>query len=152
VVLLKQIDEAGFVFYTNYRSAKAKELEQNPQAALVFYWVGLDRQVRVEGTVIRISAAESDQYFKTRPRESQLGALASPQSEVIEGREVLEANLRELEGDYRDREVERPAYWGGYRLKPERIEFWENRAGRLHDRIAYDLKPDGSWTITRLAP
>ena len=152
VVLLKQVDEAGFVFYTNYRSAKARELEQNPQAALVFYWVGLDRQVRVEGLVERVSAAESDKYFKTRPRESQLGALASPQSEVIKGREVLEANLRELEEDYRDREVERPAYWGGYRLKPERIEFWQNRPGRLHDRIAYDLKPDGSWTITRLAP
>jgi len=152
VVLLKQIDEAGFVFYTNYRSAKAKELEQNPQAALVFYWVGLDRQVRAEGRVERVSAAESDEYFKTRPRESQLGALASPQSEVIEGREVLEANLRELEHTFRDREIERPAHWGGYRLKPERIEFWENRPGRLHDRIAYDLKPDGSWTITRLAP
>ena len=152
VVLLKQIDEAGFVFYTNYRSAKAKELEQNPQAALVFYWVGLDRQVRVEGRVERVSGAESDEYFKTRPRESQLGALASPQSEVIEGREVLEANLRELEEDYRDREVERPAYWGGYRLKPERIEFWENRPGRLHDRIVYDLQADGSWTIKRLAP
>ncbi len=152
VVLLKQIDEAGFVFYTNYRSAKAKELEQNPQAALVFYWVGLDRQVRVEGTVIRISAAESDQYFKTRPRESQLGALASPQSEAIEGREVLENRLRELKVAYRDREVERPAHWGGYRLKPERIEFWENRPGRLHDRIVYDLKSNGSWTITRLAP
>ncbi len=152
VLLLKQVDEAGFVFYTNYRSAKAKELEQNPQAALVFYWVGLDRQVRVEGRVERVSPAESDEYFKTRPRESQLGALASPQSEVIESREVLEANLRELENAFRDREVERPAYWGGYRLKPERIEFWENRPGRLHDRIAYDLKPDGSWTITRLAP
>jgi len=152
VVLLKQVDEAGFVFYTNYRSAKARELEQNPQAALVFYWVGLDRQVRVEGLVERVSAAESDKYFKTRPRESQLGALASPQSEVIKGREVLEANLRELEEDYRDREVERPAYWGGYRLKPERIEFWENRPGRLHDRIVYDLQADGSWTIKRLAP
>jgi len=152
VVLLKQIDEAGFVFYTNYRSAKAKELEQNPQAALVFYWVGLDRQVRVEGRVDRVSAAESDEYFKTRPRESQLGALASPQSEVIESRKVLEANLRELEEDYRDREVERPAHWGGYRLKPERIEFWENRPSRLHDRIVYDLQADGSWTITRLAP
>ena len=152
VVLLKQIDEAGFVFYTNYRSAKARELEQNPQAALVFYWVGLDRQVRVEGRVERVSAAESDEYFKTRLRESQLGALASPQSEVIESREVLEANLRELENAFRDREVERPAYWGGYRLKPERIEFWENRPSRLHDRIAYELKTDGSWTITRLAP
>jgi len=152
VVLLKHVDGNGFVFYTNYRSAKARELEKNPQAALVFYWVGLDRQVRVEGRVERVSAAESDQYFKTRPRESQLGALASPQSEVIEGREVLESRLRELENAFRDREIERPAHWGGYRLKPERIEFWENRPGRLHDRIAYDLKTDGSWTITRLAP
>lgn len=152
VVLLKQLDEAGFVFYTNYRSAKAKELDENPQAALVFYWVGLDRQVRVEGRIERVSAAESDEYFKSRPRESQLGALASPQSEVIESREVLEQRLRELEEEYRDREVERPSHWGGYRLKPEHIEFWENRPGRLHDRIAYDLQADGSWAIKRLAP
>jgi pyridoxamine 5'-phosphate oxidase len=152
VVLLKKVDADGFVFYTNYRSAKAKELEENPQAALVFYWAGLDRQVRVEGTVIRVSAAESDQYFKTRPRDSQLGALASPQSEVIESREVLENRLRELEEAFRNREVERPAHWGGYRLKPERIEFWENRPGRLHDRIVYDLQPNGSWNIKRLAP
>jgi pyridoxamine 5'-phosphate oxidase len=152
LVLLKQVDEAGFVFYTNYRSAKAKELDENPQAALVFYWVGLDRQVRVEGRVERVSATESDEYFKTRPRESQLGALASPQSEVIEGREILEQRLRELEEEYRDCEVKRPSHWGGYRLKPEHIEFWENRPGRLHDRIAYDLQADGSWTIKRLAP
>jgi len=152
VVLLKRVNEAGFVFYTNYRSAKAKELDENPQAALVFYWVGLDRQVRVEGGIERVSAAESDEYFSTRPRESQLGALASPQSEVIESREVLEQRLRELEEKYRDREVERPSHWGGYRLKPEHIEFWENRPGRLHDRIAYDLQADGSWTIKRLAP
>ena len=152
VVLLKQVDSDGFVFYTNYRSAKAKELDENPQAALVFYWVGLDRQIRVEGRVERVSAAESDEYFKTRPRESQLGALASPQSEVIAGREVLEERLRELESEYRDRAVERPPHWGGYRLKPDRIEFWENRPGRLHDRIAYDLQADGSWTIKRLAP
>lgn len=151
VVLLKNVDD-GFVFYTNYLSAKAKELDQNPQAALVFYWVGLDRQVRVEGHVERVPAAESDEYFRTRPRESQLGALASPQSEVIESREVLEERLRALEKEYQDREVERPAHWGGYRLKPERIEFWENRPGRLHDRIAYDLQTSGSWSIKRLAP
>jgi pyridoxamine 5'-phosphate oxidase len=152
VVLLKQVDADGFVFYTNYRSAKAKELDENPHAALVFYWVGLDRQVRVEGRVARVSAAESDEYFKTRPRESQLGALASPQSEVIESREVLEERLSALEKEYRDREVPRPSHWGGYRLKPARIEFWENRPGRLHDRIVYDLQADGSWTVKRLAP
>ena len=152
VVLWKQVDSDGFVFYTNYRSAKAKELDGNPQAALVFYWVGLDRQIRIEGRVERVSAAESDEYFKTRPRESQLGALASPQSEVIESREVLEEKLHKFEEVYRDREVKRPSHWGGYRLKPDRIEFWENRAGRLHDRIAYDLQPDGSWSIARLAP
>jgi pyridoxamine 5'-phosphate oxidase len=152
VVLLKQVDENGFVFYTNYRSSKAKELDENPQAALVFYWVVLDRQVRVEGTVERVSAAESDEYFKTRPRESQLGALASPQSEEIGSREVLEERLRALEKEYQGREVERPAHWGGFRLTPTRIEFWENRPSRLHDRIAYDRLPDGSWTIKRLAP
>ena len=152
VVLLKQVDDDGFVFYTNYHSAKAKELEENPQATLVFYWVGLDRQVRVEGTVERASAHESDEYFETRPRESQLGALASPQSEVIESREVLENNFRELDEAYRDRPVKRPSHWGGYRLKPLRIEFWQNRAGRLHDRILYDRQPDGTWTIKRLAP
>ncbi|HKP46287.1 MAG TPA: pyridoxamine 5'-phosphate oxidase [Pyrinomonadaceae bacterium] len=151
VVLLKQVDDDGFVFYTNYRSAKARELSENPEAALVFYWVGLDRQVRVEGTVAKVSANESDEYFKTRPRESQLGALASPQSEVIESREVLENRLSELEERYRDKAVERPEHWGGYRLKPVRIEFWENRPGRLHDRILYQYE-GGSWSISRLAP
>jgi pyridoxamine 5'-phosphate oxidase len=152
MVLLKQVDDDGFVFYTNYESNKARELDENPRAALVFYWTQLDRQVRVEGRVERISAAESDEYFRTRPRDSQLGALASPQSEVIEGREVLEQRFRDLDAIYRDREVERPEHWGGYRLKPERIEFWQNREGRLHDRILYERQPDGSWTIKRLAP
>lgn len=152
VVLLKQLDEEGLVFYTNYRSAKAKELDENPRAALVFYWVQLDRQVRVEGVVERVSAAESDEYFQTRPRESQLGALASPQSEVIESREVLEQRYAEMEELYRDRTVERPAHWGGYRLKPERIEFWQNRPSRLHDRILYEREADGNWIVRRLAP
>jgi pyridoxamine 5'-phosphate oxidase len=152
MVLLKQVDDDGFVFYTNYNSRKARELDENPYAALVSYWVGLDRQVRVEGTVERVSAAESDEYFHTRPRESQLGALASPQSEVIESREFLEQRFRDFEGMYRDRSVARPAHWGGYRLKPNLIEFWQNRSGRLHDRILYERQADGSWTIKRLAP
>lgn len=152
MVLLKGVDPNGFVFYTNYLSQKAKELDENPRAALVLYWSGLDRQVRVEGEVERISPAESDEYFATRPRESQIGALASPQSEVIEGRDVLEDRFRELDEQYRDREVDRPEHWGGYRLKPERIEFWQNRAGRLHDRILYERHRAGSWTIKRLAP
>ncbi|HLN99765.1 MAG TPA: pyridoxamine 5'-phosphate oxidase [Pyrinomonadaceae bacterium] len=152
VVLLKQVDSDGFVFYTNYHSAKAKDLQENPRAALVFYWVDLDRQVRVEGAVERVPAQESDEYFATRPRESQIGALASPQSEVIESRDVLELRFQELEEKYRDREVERPRHWGGYRLRPDRIEFWQNRPGRLHDRILYDRQRNGNWTIKRLAP
>ena len=152
MVLLKQVDHAGFVFFTNYRSAKAGQLDANPYAALVFYWAQLDRQVRVEGSVTRTSAQESRDYFQTRPRESQIGAWASAQSEVISGRDVLEQRAQELEGLYCDREIDCPDHWGGYRLKPERIEFWTSRVGRLHDRILYELQPDGSWTISRLAP
>ena len=152
LVLLKGADERGFVFYTNYNSMKARELDVNPQAALVFYWAQLERQVRVEGRVERTSTDESDAYFKTRPRESQIGALASPQSEVIPSREMLQQRARELEELYRDREVERPAHWGGYRLQPERIEFWKGRPGRLHDRILYERQQDGSWHRFRLAP
>jgi pyridoxamine 5'-phosphate oxidase len=152
LVLLKQVDDRGFVFYTNYRSSKARELDTNPFAALVFYWPQLERQVRVEGTVTRTSAAESNEYFQTRPRDSQIGALASPQSEVISSRDVLEQRFAELEENYRDREVERPAHWGGYRLKPERIEFWKGRPGRLHDRLLYERQANGAWIIKRLAP
>jgi len=121
-------------------------------AALVFYWPQHDRQVRIEGTVTRVSAAESDEYFQTRPRDSQIGALASPQSETIEGRKVLEERTRELEEKYRDQEVPRPAHWGGYLLQPDRIEFWKARPSRLHDRLVYELQSDGSWRISRLAP
>jgi pyridoxamine 5'-phosphate oxidase len=152
LILLKQADETGFVFYTNYNSAKARELDANPQAALVFYWPQLERQVRVEGKVERTSADESDTYFKTRPRESQIGALASPQSEVIASREALQERADELEKLYEGREVDRPAHWGGYRLHPNRIEFWKGRPGRLHDRILYERQSDGSWAISRLAP
>ncbi len=152
MLLLKSVDAAGFVFYTNYRSPKARELDANHFAALVFYWEPLERQVRVEGKVARISAAESDEYFQTRPRESQLGALASPQSEIIESREVLEQRFRELEDEYRERTIARPDHWGGYRLVPDRIEFWKGRPGRLHDRLLYELQADGSWKRSRLAP
>jgi pyridoxamine 5'-phosphate oxidase len=152
LVLLKQADERGFVFFTNYNSRKARELDLNPQAALVFYWPQLERQVRVEGKVERITAEESDAYFKTRPRESQIGALASPQSEVVASRAVLQQRFDELEKFYEDREVDRPERWGGYRLQPERIEFWKGRPGRLHDRIVYERQLDGSWSIKRLAP
>jgi pyridoxamine 5'-phosphate oxidase len=152
MVLLKQVDENGFVFFTNYQSPKALDLDSNPQAALVFYWPQLDRQVRIEGKVTRTSPGESDQYFQTRPRESQIGALASPQSEVISSREVLQQSAEELEQIYEGREVERPAHWGGYRLTPERVEFWKSRIGRLHDRILYEHQRDGSWAISRLAP
>ena len=151
MVLLKQVDHDGFVFYTNYRSAKAEQLDANPFAALVFYWPTLDRQVRIEGSVVRTSEQESREYFRTRPRESQIGAWASAQSQAINGRDVLEQRARELEALYCDREVDCPEHWGGYRLKPERIEFWKSRIGRLHDRILYQRSGAG-WTITRLAP
>ena len=152
MVLLKQVDDEGFVFFTNYHSAKAAQLESNPYAALVFYWNLLDRQVRVEGKVERTSAEESQSYFQSRPRESQIGAWASPQSSVIAGRDVLEQRARELEDYYRDREIECPGHWGGYRLRPDKIEFWKSREGRLHDRILYELMSDGRWSIKRLAP
>ena len=152
MVLLKQVDQNGFVFFTNYHSAKAQQLDANPRAALVFYWNQLERQVRVEGTVTRTSAEESREYFQTRPRESQIGAWASSQSQVISGRDVLEQRAKELEGLYCDKEIDCPEYWGGYRLTPERIEFWKGRIGRLHDRILYQRDSGGLWTISRLAP
>jgi pyridoxamine 5'-phosphate oxidase len=152
MVLLKQVDQEGFVFFTNYHSAKSAELEINPYAALVFYWQPFERQVRIEGKVERTSTAESEEYFQTRPRESQIGAWASPQSSVIAGREVLEERARELEDYYRDREIECPGHWGGYRLRPDKVEFWKGRPGRLHDRILYELMSDGTWSIKRLAP
>lgn len=152
MVLLKQVDENGFVFFTNYRSAKARQLDANPYAALVFYWNELERQVRVEGSVAKVSPEESRDYFLTRPRESQIGAWASDQSEEISSRDVLEQRARDLEALYGDREIDRPEHWGGYRVTPERIEFWKGRIGRLHDRIVYQRQSDSIWAITRLAP
>ncbi|MBI4548419.1 MAG: pyridoxamine 5'-phosphate oxidase [Ignavibacteriae bacterium] len=152
LVLLKQVDEKGFVFFGNYNSRKGNELAENPEAALVFYWSELLRQVRIEGLVKQISAEESDQYFRTRPRDSQISAHASPQSKVVGSRAELERLFHELEQRYNNQLVPRPTYWGGYRLKPHRIEFWQSREARLHDRVAYILQSDGSWKIHRLAP
>ena len=151
VVLLKGFDERGCVFYTNYEGRKGRELEANPRAALVFYWGELERQVRVEGRVSRVSDGESDAYFSGRPRGSQLGALASEQSRPVRDRGALERRLRELEGEYEGREVPRPAFWGGYRIEPETIEFWQGRENRLHDRLRYS-RSEGGWKIERLQP
>lgn len=151
-VLLKGFDECGFVFYTNYESRKGEELAENPSAALVFYWAELERQVRIEGHVEKCSAAESDTYFGSRPFGSRLGAWASQQSQVISGREVLESRLEELMAEYANGDVPRPPYWGGYRLSPMSLEFWQGRPNRLHDRLRYRLLPDGNWLIERLSP
>jgi pyridoxamine 5'-phosphate oxidase len=151
MVLLKGFDERGFVFYTNYGSRKAGELAGNPAAALVFWWPPLQRQVRVEGTVERVSHEESEAYFRTRPLGSRLGAWASAQSQVIAGRDELERRLEALAERYRDGNVPLPPFWGGYRVHPEVIEFWQNRPNRLHDRLRYRRAP-GGWTIERLSP
>lgn len=152
MVLLKSFDTTGFVFYSNYQSQKGRELDENPHAALLFYWRGLLRQVRIEGTVTRLLAAESDAYFHSRPRESQLGAVVSPQSRVIVGRDRLEQQLAAVAARYHAQTIPRPANWGGYRLLPDLFEFWQDRPNRLHDRFRYTQRPDKSWRIDRLAP
>jgi pyridoxamine 5'-phosphate oxidase len=151
MVLLKAFDQRGFVFYTNYGSRKAGELTGNPAAALVFWWPPLERQVRVEGGVERVTREESEAYFRTRPLGSRLGAWASEQSRVIVGRVDLERRLEELEARYGDGEVPLPPFWGGYRVHPEVVEFWQHRPNRLHDRLRYRRVP-GGWTIERLSP
>ena len=152
VVLLKGVDERGFIFFTNYESRKAQELARNPEAALVFYWADLERQVCVAGQVKRLSKEESEAYFISRPRGSRLAAWASRQSEIVPDRAALETKWQELEKKYPGQDVPLPPYWGGYVLDPSRIEFWQGRANRLHDRFRYTKNPDKSWRIERLSP
>lgn len=151
IVLLKGFDQNGFVFFTNYESDKAIALEMHPFASLVFFWKELERQVRIEGSCMKVSDLESDEYFNSRPLGSQLGAWASPQSRPIRGREVLDANLDALRLKYAEEGVPRPPHWGGYRVVPEAVEFWQGRTSRLHDRIKYQWAAN-EWHIERLAP
>lgn len=152
MVLLRGFDTEGFVFYTNYDSRKGRELEANPRAALTFFWPELQRQVRIEGTVSHVTAEESDAYFAGRPRGSQIGAWASQQSQVLPDRTSLERRVEELETLYQDQPVPRPPYWGGYRLLPAVIEFWQGRASRLHDRLRFCRLDTGEWLRERLSP
>lgn len=152
IVLLKGFDARGFVFYTNYESQKGQQLLTNPYAALVFLWDKLERQVRIEGEVVKLDRAESETYFHSRPQASQLGAWASDQSRVIPNRAVLEQKLEDLRALYQDKTVPIPEHWGGFRVIPKRVEFWQGRSSRLHDRLVYDLQDDSMWQITRLAP
>ena len=151
MVLLKGVDQEGFRFFTNYESRKAREIEANPQVALCFYWSVLERQVRVEGSVSRLPKAESEAYFGTRPRGSQIGAWASDQSRKIPDRKTLKLKVADVEGRFNEEDIPLPSYWGGYLLKPHRIEFWQGRADRLHDRLLY-TQTDRDWLITRLQP
>ncbi|MDX1394945.1 MAG: pyridoxamine 5'-phosphate oxidase [Gemmatimonadota bacterium] len=152
MVLLKGVDERGFRFFTNYESRKATELDANPRAALCFHWSVLERQVRVEGSVERLPREESEEYFETRERGSQIGAWASRQSRPLDRRADLETRVRECEVEFLGRPVPLPEFWGGYRLRPDRIEFWQGRRNRLHDRLVYEPAGSGGWDVTRLYP
>ena len=152
IVLLKGLDKHGFSFFTNYNSFKGNQLAENPRGCLVFFWKELQRQVRITGIVEKLNAAESDTYFNSRPEGSKIGAWSSPQSQVIADREWLEENEKKFTKQFEGKIVPRPAHWGGYRLKPITIEFWQGRPNRMHDRIQYELQENGNWAIERLAP
>jgi pyridoxamine 5'-phosphate oxidase len=152
IVLLKGFDERGFVFFTNYESFKGMQLAENPRACLVFFWKELERQVRITGLVEKVSDEESDAYFNSRPEGSRIGAWASPQSQVIESREWLQEREKTYAKDFSGKPLKRPAHWGGYRVKPVTIEFWQGRPSRLHDRLQYTLEGNNEWKIERLAP
>lgn len=152
IVLLKAIDDLGFTFFTNYQSNKGKELAANGNAALLFFWAELERQVRIEGIISQVTDEESDAYYLVRPRGSRLGAWASPQSSIIPNRQYLEDNEQKFQVQFEGQDIPRPAHWGGYRLIPTRIEFWQGRASRLHDRICFELDANNTWQKSRLAP
>ena len=152
ILLLKGLSEKGFVFFTNYNSFKGQQLAENPRASLVFFWKEVERQVRITGVVEKLPDAENDEYFNSRPEGSRIGAWASPQSQVIESREWLQANTVKLQQQFINKPLERPPHWGGYVVKPISIEFWQGRPNRLHDRLQYTLNEMGSWKIERLAP
>jgi pyridoxamine 5'-phosphate oxidase len=152
VVLLKGYNEQGFVFYTNYKSFKAMHLEENPKACLVFFWPELERQVRITGLVKKVAGAESDAYYNSRPEGSRIGAWASPQSQVVPGRDWLDAQFVQKRTEFEGKEISRPPHWGGYLVQPVVVEFWQGRPSRLHDRIQYSLQEGGEWKIERLAP
>lgn len=150
-VLLKDYDRQGFVFFSNYQSRKAKDIEENPHATLLFFWKELERQVRIEGSIVKVDGAESDQYFHSRPEGSRIGAWASPQSSVISSRDVIEENAKHYTSKFGSASIPRPPHWGGYRVIPVHIEFWQGRPSRLHDRILYSHEGN-NWLISRLAP
>lgn len=153
VMLLKSCDADGFVFFTNYRSDKGRQLAESPHAALVFLWLELERQIRIEGAVSPIPGAESEAYFRSRPRESRLGALASRQSQVVASRQILDERFQQLEAQYPDDNIPMPHHWGGYRVRPDLLEFWQGRHGRMHDRLRYRRSAvEGGWLLERLEP